>query len=31
MLTNVLLYGTLLVIAVLYLMRRTQNRKSKQR
>ena len=31
MLTNVLLYGALIVIGVLYFMRRAQNRKTKQR
>jgi hypothetical protein len=31
MLTNVLLYGALIVVGVLYFMRRSQNRKTKQR
>lgn len=31
MMTNVLLYGALIVVAVLYFMRRSQNRKTKQR
>ncbi len=30
MLTNVLLYGALIVVAVLYFMRRSQNRKAKK-
>jgi hypothetical protein len=30
MLTNVLLYGVLIVVAVLYFMRRSHNRKTKQ-
>ena len=31
MLTNILLYGALIVVGALYFMRRSQNRKAKQR